>query len=50
MAEGCHGRQCDALVEVFVMPREMSVQDVQDVMDGFRDSAKRAVEAGVDVI
>jgi len=28
----------------------MSAQDVQDVINGFRDAAKRAVEAGVDVI
>jgi 2,4-dienoyl-CoA reductase-like NADH-dependent reductase (Old Yellow Enzyme family) len=32
------------------MPREMSAQDIQDVINGFRDAAKRAVEAGVDVI
>ncbi|KAK6581885.1 hypothetical protein PZA11_005582 [Diplocarpon coronariae] len=31
-------------------PREMSARDVQDVIDGFRDSAKRALAAGVDVI
>ncbi|KAL2060333.1 hypothetical protein VTL71DRAFT_9728 [Oculimacula yallundae] len=31
-------------------PREMSAKDVQDVIDGFRDSARRAVEADVDVI
>lgn len=36
--------------EGFADPREMSAQDVRDVVDGFRDSAKRAVEAGVDVI
>jgi 2,4-dienoyl-CoA reductase-like NADH-dependent reductase (Old Yellow Enzyme family) len=36
--------------EGFPEPREMSAQDVQDVINGFRDSAKRAVEAGVDVI
>ncbi|KAK0108629.1 hypothetical protein ONS95_003422 [Cadophora gregata] len=34
----------------FPMPREMSSQDVRDVIDGFRDSARRAVEGGVDVI
>ncbi len=34
----------------YALPREMSEQDVQDVINGFRDSAKRAVEAGVDVI
>ena len=34
----------------FPMPREMSAQDVRDVIEGFRDSARRAVEAGVDVI
>lgn len=32
------------------MPREMSTQDIQDVINGFGDAAKRAVEAGVDVI
>lgn len=36
--------------EGFPEPREMSAQDVQDVINGFQDSAKRAVEAGVDVI
>jgi 2,4-dienoyl-CoA reductase-like NADH-dependent reductase (Old Yellow Enzyme family) len=36
--------------EGFPMPREMSAKDIQDVIDGFRDSAKRSVEAGVDVI
>lgn len=28
----------------------MSTQDIEDVINGFRDSAKRAIEAGVDVI
>ncbi|TVY78173.1 putative NADPH dehydrogenase, partial [Lachnellula suecica] len=36
--------------EGYAMPREMSAQDIRNVVDGFRDSAKRAVEAGVDVI
>lgn len=36
--------------EGFAMPREMTSQDIQDVINGFRDSAKRAVAAGVDVI
>ncbi|KAH6704043.1 NADH-dependent flavin oxidoreductase-like protein [Leptodontidium sp. MPI-SDFR-AT-0119] len=36
--------------EGFARPREMSAKDVKDVIDGFRDSARRAVEAGVDVI
>lgn len=36
--------------EGFNMPREMSTQDIQDVTNGFRDSAERAVQAGVDVI
>lgn len=36
--------------EDFAMPREMSTEDIRDVINGFRDSAKRAVEAGVDVI
>jgi 2,4-dienoyl-CoA reductase-like NADH-dependent reductase (Old Yellow Enzyme family) len=36
--------------EGYPMPREMSAQDIQDVINGFRDSAKRAIEAGVDVI
>lgn len=34
----------------FPMPREMSAKDVRDVIEGFRDSARRAVEAVVDVI
>lgn len=34
----------------FADPREMSAQDVKNVIDGFRDSARRAVDAGVDVI
>ncbi|KAE8452721.1 hypothetical protein EG329_013980 [Mollisiaceae sp. DMI_Dod_QoI] len=36
--------------EGFASPREMTAQDIQDVINGFRDSAKRAVQAGVDVI
>jgi 2,4-dienoyl-CoA reductase-like NADH-dependent reductase (Old Yellow Enzyme family) len=36
--------------EGFANPREMTGQDIQDVINGFRDSAKRALEAGVDVI
>lgn len=36
--------------EGYPMPREMSAQDIRDVINGFRDAAKRAVEAGVDVI
>ena len=36
--------------EGFAMLREMSAQDIQNVIDGFRDSARRAVEAGVDVV
>ena len=36
--------------EGFALPREMTAQDIQDVINGFRDSAKRAIEAGVDVI
>lgn len=34
----------------FAQPREMTTQDIQDVVNGFRDAARRAVEAGVDVI
>jgi 2,4-dienoyl-CoA reductase-like NADH-dependent reductase (Old Yellow Enzyme family) len=36
--------------EGYAMPREMTPQDVKNVIDGFRDSARRAVEASVDVI
>lgn len=36
--------------EGFAMPREMSKQDIRDVVVGFRDAARRAVKAGVDVI
>ncbi|PQE07510.1 hypothetical protein CJF30_00007246 [Rutstroemia sp. NJR-2017a BBW] len=34
----------------YAEPIEMTVEEIQDVIDGFRDAAKRAVEAGVDVI
>lgn len=34
----------------FPQPREMSAQDIQDVINGFRDAARRSVAAGVDVI
>jgi len=34
----------------YAEPKEMTLEDIQDVIDGFRDSAKRAIEAGVDVI
>jgi 2,4-dienoyl-CoA reductase-like NADH-dependent reductase (Old Yellow Enzyme family) len=36
--------------EGYAEPIEMTVEEIQDVIDGFRDAAKRAVEAGVDVI
>lgn len=36
--------------EGYAMPREMSEQDIQDVVQGFKDAARRAVQAGVDVI
>ncbi|KAL3419074.1 NADH:flavin oxidoreductase/NADH oxidase [Phlyctema vagabunda] len=36
--------------EGYVKPREMNAQDIQDIINGFRDSAKRSVAAGVDVI
>ena len=32
------------------MPREMSKGDIQDVIQGFADAARRSVQAGVDVI
>ena len=31
-------------------PKEMTRADIRDVIDGFRDAARRSVEAGVDVI
>lgn len=34
----------------YATPREMTAQDIKDLINGFRDAAKRAVEAGVDVI
>ncbi|RDL29922.1 uncharacterized protein BP5553_10549 [Venustampulla echinocandica] len=34
----------------YVPPKEMTENDIKDIVDGFRDSAKRAVQAGVDVI
>ena len=36
--------------EDYANPREMTSQDIQDVINGFRDSAKRSIAAGVDVI
>ena len=36
--------------EGFAEPREMSERDIRDVREGFRDSARRALQAGVDVI
>lgn len=36
--------------EGYAMPREMSMKDIRDVIEGFGESARRAVEAGVDVI
>jgi 2,4-dienoyl-CoA reductase-like NADH-dependent reductase (Old Yellow Enzyme family) len=36
--------------EGYVLPREMTEEDIRDVTNGFRDAAKRAVQAGIDVI
>ncbi|ESZ97138.1 hypothetical protein SBOR_2496 [Sclerotinia borealis F-4128] len=36
--------------EGYAEPSEMTIEEIQDAIDGFRDSAKRAVEAGIDVI
>jgi 2,4-dienoyl-CoA reductase-like NADH-dependent reductase (Old Yellow Enzyme family) len=36
--------------EGYTEPREMTEKDIQDVIEGFRDSARRSVEAGIDVI
>ncbi|KAI9643347.1 NADH-dependent flavin oxidoreductase [Ciborinia camelliae] len=36
--------------EGYAEPSEMTLEEIQDVIDGFRDAAKRAVEAGTDVI
>ncbi|KUJ18605.1 NADH-dependent flavin oxidoreductase-like protein [Mollisia scopiformis] len=36
--------------EGYPSPREMTSQDIKDVINGFRDSARRSVEAGIDVI
>ncbi|RDW85143.1 NADH-dependent flavin oxidoreductase-like protein [Coleophoma cylindrospora] len=36
--------------EGYVKPREMTAQDIQELISGFVDSAKRAIAAGVDVI
>ena len=44
------GPSAISFAEGYADPREMTPQDVHDVIDGFRDSARRAVEAGVDVI
>ncbi|KAG9233654.1 NADH-dependent flavin oxidoreductase-like protein [Amylocarpus encephaloides] len=36
--------------DAFAEPKEMSLAEIREVIDGFRDSAVRAVKAGVDVI
>jgi 2,4-dienoyl-CoA reductase-like NADH-dependent reductase (Old Yellow Enzyme family) len=36
--------------EGFAMPREMSKEDIRDVVEGFAQAARRSVDAGVDVI
>lgn len=36
--------------EGYAQPKEMTKADIQDVVDGFRDAARRSVEAGIDVI
>ncbi|PMD31316.1 NADH-dependent flavin oxidoreductase-like protein [Hyaloscypha variabilis F] len=36
--------------EGYAMPREMSRGDIEDVVRGFKEAARRSVEAGVDVI
>jgi 2,4-dienoyl-CoA reductase-like NADH-dependent reductase (Old Yellow Enzyme family) len=36
--------------EGYAVPKEMTKQDIAEVVNGFRDSAKRAIQAGVDVI
>jgi 2,4-dienoyl-CoA reductase-like NADH-dependent reductase (Old Yellow Enzyme family) len=36
--------------EGYADPKEMSVEDIRVVVEGFRDAARRAVAAGVDVI
>lgn len=36
--------------EGYAMPREMSLQDINNLLQGFKDGAKRAVAAGIDVI
>lgn len=36
--------------EGYADPKEMTHADLRDVIDGFRDAARRSVEAGIDVI
>lgn len=36
--------------EGYAQPKEMTQADIRDVIDAFRDAARRSVEAGVDVI
>lgn len=48
MAAGCEGPECGGVG--FADPKEVSVEDIRDVAEGFRDVARRVVTAGVDVI
>jgi 2,4-dienoyl-CoA reductase-like NADH-dependent reductase (Old Yellow Enzyme family) len=36
--------------EAYAIPREMSLQEIAVIVDAFRESARRSVEAGMDVI
>lgn len=36
--------------EDYALPRELSIEEIQDVKNAFKDSAKRAIAAGVDAI
>jgi len=36
--------------EGYAMPREMTEKDIGDLIEGFKQAARRAIEAGVDVI
>ncbi|KAI9834934.1 MAG: hypothetical protein M1819_002657 [Sarea resinae] len=48
--DNCVGPSAIPHSEGYPNPREMTKDDIKDVIDGFRDAAVRAVKAGIDVI
>lgn len=44
------GPSANRFADSYALPREMILEDIRDVVEGFRESTRRAVDAGVDVI